>query len=321
MGHCGRHQTERIGVTYCQSFFVGTLGWIFREQTVSDYGIDTHAEVVTDDNPTGKLLAIQIKAGASFFREEQPDGWLFRPKERHVSYWLAHSLPVIVVLVDTDTESAYWQSVSKETLERSSRGGWKLLVPSEQKLTASAASILARLAEGDPYTLRLRRLQLAKPWIEMLASDARIFVEIVDWINKTAGRGTVELIAESGDRERTELAGWAFIAGFYEDRLPEFFAWADLDLDEEVYEDYDYQQFELECGAWDSEDQRYYVFEDFGEWRDRYFQPGIRPYMDDGEFAHYRLELKLNDLGRAFLVMDEFLMRYAAELLVQEEGA
>jgi len=33
----------------------------------------------------------------------------------------------------------------------------------------------------------------------------------------------------------------------------------------------------------------------------------IRPYEDDGEVASWRLELSLNELGRAFLLTDKFL--------------
>jgi len=61
--------TERIGVSEVQSVIVGELGWLFREQPISDFGIDAHVETVGDGNPTGKLIAIQIKSGPSHFHE------------------------------------------------------------------------------------------------------------------------------------------------------------------------------------------------------------------------------------------------------------
>ena len=62
-------QTERLGVAAVDYFF-STNGWMFREQTTHDYGIDAHVEIVQDGPPTGKLIALQIKSGISFFSEE-----------------------------------------------------------------------------------------------------------------------------------------------------------------------------------------------------------------------------------------------------------
>ena len=44
------------------------MRWLFRRQLESDFGIDAQVEVVEDGRPTGQLVAIQIKSGASFFR-------------------------------------------------------------------------------------------------------------------------------------------------------------------------------------------------------------------------------------------------------------
>ncbi|WP_083975144.1 DUF4365 domain-containing protein [Herbidospora daliensis] len=315
------HRIERQGVAYCQSFFDVDLGWIFREQTIGDYGIDAQVEIVDDDRVEGKLIAVQIKSGDSYFREKSDGGWTFRPKGEHVRYWLAHALPVIIVIFDPKSNKAYWQSVSKHTLSRSGKDGWKLHIPSLQELSVSSARPLSKLAEGDPYVLRLRSLQLAHPWIEMLSRGSRLFVEYDDWVNKTSGRGTVTIFAEGKDGEDVELGSWAFIAGLHEERTHDFFAWAELNIDTDYYYEHDYAQFELECGIWDGEDGKYHIFEDFREWRKDYFGPGIRPYSNTaGEVAHYRLELTLNDLGESFLVVNEFLMKDAVELLVREEG-
>src|SRR5216683_1096782 len=63
-------QTERPGVAALEYFFPEN-GWLFREQTTHDYGIDAHVEIVVDKRPTGKLIALQIKAGTSFFWEKR----------------------------------------------------------------------------------------------------------------------------------------------------------------------------------------------------------------------------------------------------------
>ena len=44
-------------------------GYIFREQPISDYGIDAQIELIDEETVTGKLVALQIKSGASWFVE------------------------------------------------------------------------------------------------------------------------------------------------------------------------------------------------------------------------------------------------------------
>jgi hypothetical protein len=46
-------QTERLGVNAVERIFMKELGWIFREQTVADWGIDAQVEVANESRPTG----------------------------------------------------------------------------------------------------------------------------------------------------------------------------------------------------------------------------------------------------------------------------
>ena len=57
-------RVDRIGVQQVGSLFERN-GYIFREQPISDYGIDAHVEIVEEENVTGELIALQIKSGAS----------------------------------------------------------------------------------------------------------------------------------------------------------------------------------------------------------------------------------------------------------------
>src|SRR5215213_4072824 len=77
------------------------LDCVFRDQTSSDFGIDCLLEVLTDNgDATGRLLAVQVKCGASYFNEVSADGegYVFRGDPKHLNYWLMHSLPVVLVL-------------------------------------------------------------------------------------------------------------------------------------------------------------------------------------------------------------------------------
>lgn len=295
-----------VGVKAVGLKVLSELGWLFREQPTLDTGIDAIIEVV-EDTPTGQLIAAQIKTGASYFKERNSEGYVFRGKSKHLNYWLEHSLPVIVILFDAASDTAYWEHVSEESITPT-QAGWKMIVPFTQQLGSEAATALRVLTVGDASSLRLRELRADRPWMKLLEAGKRVFVEIDEWVNKTSGRGDIRLIVkdESGD----ELAQhtWYVALGLcgYAEELPKLFPWADLDVDESRYEDAEYDQWEEEEGIWDSEDGVYIAVGDFQEWRSS--KPRLRPYGNTAnEVDHWRLELSLNDLGRSFLVVDDHL--------------
>jgi len=125
-------RTGRIGVTGTQLLFE-RLGWIFREQPIEDYGIDAHVEVVENSTATGKLIALQIKSGKSWFSEETSSGFVFRGKTKHLEYWQQHSLPVMIVLYEDDEQTAYWQAVSSSNIQKTNKA-WKLIIPFSNKI-------------------------------------------------------------------------------------------------------------------------------------------------------------------------------------------
>ena len=55
------NQTERTGIHAVGLIFEKEFKWIFREQTVSDYGIDAQVEIKDNEgNPTGGLIREQV---------------------------------------------------------------------------------------------------------------------------------------------------------------------------------------------------------------------------------------------------------------------
>jgi Domain of unknown function (DUF4365) len=307
-----------IGVTLTKLAVEKELGWLFREQPTEDYGIDAHAEIVEGEAVTGKLLALQIKSGPSWFREAGPGGWWFRPNSDHVQYWTNHSLPVVVVLVDLRTERCHWQLVSGETLVETSTGGWKMLVPEAQVLDERAQEPLRGAAAGDAYVLRIRELQLAKPWMEMLASGTRLVVDIEEWINKTSGRGSITLGIDREDgKDPKPLASWSVFLGSasYAEIVPTLFRWADVNVHEETYDEADREQFEAECVIYDEGDR--FEIMDYCDWVAERGQRRLRPYKNlSGEVDYWRLELTLNALGNAFLVVDKFATEGERQLIL-----
>ncbi|WP_439658207.1 DUF4365 domain-containing protein [Lentzea sp. HUAS TT2] len=135
----GSDATNREGVSFVGFQIEREFGWIFREQSTSDFGVDAHVEIRSGANPTGRLLGLQLKSSAVGFSERVADGWIYRPDGRHVEYWLGHSLPMYVLYVDLTNDQIYWQRVVEGNLARSSKGGWKLHIPFSNVLGTAGA--------------------------------------------------------------------------------------------------------------------------------------------------------------------------------------
>lgn len=123
------NETDRAGVQLCGFRVTRKLGMAFREQPTSDFGVDAQAETKRNGYPTGRLVGLQIKTGQSWFGEPCTDGWKFRPETKHIQYWLNHSLPIYVLLVDLESEAVYWQEISERTLQTGPKGGIFVEVP------------------------------------------------------------------------------------------------------------------------------------------------------------------------------------------------
>jgi len=148
-------RTERVGVGIATTAFEA-LGFAFREQSVSDYGIDAHAELIESERPSGRLLGIQLKSGASYLTETCDEGYIFRTDKEHVEYWTNHALPVLICLCDTDSQTIFWQVVNADTATSTGKG-YKFTVPSTQTVADSSSRLFTELltpvVAADRYTI------------------------------------------------------------------------------------------------------------------------------------------------------------------------
>jgi len=203
-------------------------------------------------------------------------------------------------------------------LQKTSTGGWKLLVPEAQVLDEGVATPLQAAAEGDPYVLRIRELQLARPWMERLAHRERLVIDIEEWVNKTSGRGMISLGVDNEDgNDPEELVRWHIMLGLasYAEVVPRLFAWADVSMHEETYGDAEHDKYEAEYVIFDSEEDNFDI-EHLSDWRRFRVAERLRPYAHGaGEVDSWRLELRLNELGNAFLVVDKFGMEGGRQLV------
>jgi hypothetical protein len=296
-------QTERLGVA-ALSYFFAERGWLFREQSTQDYGIDAHAEIVVGQRPTGKLIAFQIKTGASFFQERAGDDFVFRTDDKHIGYWIGHSMPVVLALYNPDTKQTCLQYVSRESVESTGKG-WKIVVPGHDALASPEHALkwLASLTQPEPYIRRLNRLRVDRRWMDRLANDEEVRITFDDWVNKSLPRYQVTISA--GKEEEVWPTLYAPGVGV-EAMLEHFFPWAECTVDEFAHEEAAELQWENECVLWrDPETGRAEYSKPFHEW----YEPpeGIVPISGDGETESYELTLSLNEFGKAFLELDDFL--------------
>ena len=202
-----------LGVTRTRLAVEEELGWLFREQPTEDFGIDAHIEVVDGEIVKGKLIALQIKSGNSFFQEQGPQGWWFRPDDDHVRYWTNHSLPVALVMCHPETGQCHWQLINGNTLIETSTGRWKILVPERQVLDESARGPL-RAAAGDHSEVagaQVRRSAVtassggAGGWYRLRMPEV-VRAQVISTVYRRADEAGWDQLAA---RDRSEIvAGW-----------------------------------------------------------------------------------------------------------------
>lgn len=303
-----RSETDRIGVSICQETF-SRLGFIFREQTVLDYGVDAIIEQKTDEYASGKLIGVQIKSGDSYFQHSNDNAFIYRGDMTHYRYWLNYCLPVIIVLVDTNESKreCYWQRIEKGLITTTEKG-WKIEVPKKNNLKETAQEIHQILDSQNENEQRFNTLMFSIDWMREASNNDGLILELNEWVNKSSGRGDFKLFVldENGNEriisERTYLG---FGLRDYSLVIKDMFPWANISIDKDFYD------HTMDRG-WH---ERYEsAIEDLSlslllQGRRSYQRDSkIYPYKNcAGEVDKYRLILTLNELGRAFLLLNDFL--------------
>ena len=137
-------QTSRLGVSITQQRVLES-GHIFREQPQPDFGIDAQFEIKDGAIATGRLIAVQIKAGSSYFADGTATEFWHYVSDRHRELWTNHSLPVVLVLCDVESQVCFFSIVDQETCIRAG-SRWKVIVPKRNTLTSESSHELVSLA-------------------------------------------------------------------------------------------------------------------------------------------------------------------------------
>ena len=303
---------ERIGVSHCNEI-AESNNWMFREQPIDDVGIDAHMEFIDSSGKSKQLLALQIKSGASWFKEKKENCIIFRDiNERQYNYWTMNSLPCIVVLYNTEDKMCIWQKLTTETIKRTKEGegkGFFVKVPIDQVfLDTSSNEKLLSFTNLPEHITNYNFLLSQKRFMQIINNGGIVKLHSSEWVNKSSGKGNTELIVDDGEKiEKYSYPYW-FPYTPYTKVFPKLFPWANFSADDEFYLDDDENHWrDLHC-FYDREDEEWLIVgEAFENFRKK-LNP-MRSVDHSGEVAEYMLILSLNELGKSFLAVDEFVSK------------
>lgn len=305
--------TERIGIYQC-GIRAEQQGWLFREQPVNDIGIDAHIEYVDEDGEPRQLLALQIKSGVSWF-SRAGDSYIpfYDISPRQYLYWTRNMLPCVLVLYNPETKECVWQELNAETINKVGKS-YRVDVPLSQVfLDEESHERLVNLKNLAPHALNYNFLQSQKYFMQVIERGGVVKLHAKEWVNKTSGRGSISLLVDEGnDGSSCEYVyPYWFPFTSYSDVFVRLFPWANFELDYDFYEDDDLESwYQYEC-TYDREFGEWLqVGDSFEEFRSALdsLNP-LRSIDHGGEIAEFMLNLRLNDLGRSFLAIDDYLMR------------
>ena len=103
-------QTANAGVVFVESV-VNAHGSIYRPvHQETDVGIDGYIELVNVEEASGRLIAIQIKSGDSYFSEGNCE-FIVPVDQRHLKYWDQYMVPVVLICYSPTKETGAWISI------------------------------------------------------------------------------------------------------------------------------------------------------------------------------------------------------------------
>ncbi|MBX8597712.1 DUF4365 domain-containing protein [Pseudomonas cichorii] len=140
------------GVDVVSRIFNEEFEWLFkRNHQEHDFGIDAQVDVVLESGAiTGQMLALQIKYGSSFFKEENKWGYVFRGEQKHFNYLANYPTPVLIIICHPDANDCYWAHFDPCVTSKAGNN-WKITIPFENKLETSKVKITDLLPPPADY--------------------------------------------------------------------------------------------------------------------------------------------------------------------------
>jgi hypothetical protein len=217
--------TGQLGVNAVEAIIL-SMGWKFRRQLESDFGVDAQIEIVEDGKPTGQLIGLQIKCGSSYFKK-RGNNYVFYGKPRHLDYWDAHCLPVLLVLHDPDKHLTVWCRVERHRVTVEKSGSWSIEIPSYRTLDERAGPAIAEsIPRSDPESMRRRRMALDADLIRRVAEESECYLTVDEWVNKSLNFRSATLgFGEPSDSQEQYSVEFYLSSPSVSDVFDELFPW------------------------------------------------------------------------------------------------
>ncbi|MGA2186340.1 MAG: DUF4365 domain-containing protein [Bryobacteraceae bacterium] len=110
--------TEDLGLMFIHKI-AHQMGAIWRRTPNDDYGLDGELELTSSSEVTGSIIKVQLKAGASYFRNRTQAGFSFYIDPSDANYWPKVTCPVILVVYDPENDAGYWIDIKRYLAEHS----------------------------------------------------------------------------------------------------------------------------------------------------------------------------------------------------------
>ncbi|MEU6526718.1 DUF4365 domain-containing protein [Streptomyces sp. NPDC046924] len=105
----GTKAAERAGVNALREFLEARDCVVQEVDTANDFGKDLLVDLTENREITGQTIAIQVKSGRSFSRNEI---WGIPARPVDLNTWLESSIPVFGVVYDPDSDVLHWMNLS-----------------------------------------------------------------------------------------------------------------------------------------------------------------------------------------------------------------
>jgi hypothetical protein len=86
---------------------VTDMGYIWRPTPNSDVGLDGEIELVEDRAATAKIIKVQVKSGASYFRKEDQRSFELHASTDDLEYWRLANNPVLLAVYHPEKDSIF----------------------------------------------------------------------------------------------------------------------------------------------------------------------------------------------------------------------
>lgn len=147
-----QEQTGGAGVNEASAKFE-RIGWGPVPNQAHDLGTDLLVQARDRRRfDRGLIVGVQVKAGTSWFEDEERDAkggvlgwWYYEPGAAHFDDWVTHGLPHLLVLHNLECNTSYWVHVTAARVIRTGKG-CKILVPSDQTIDEAHVEDLLHVA-------------------------------------------------------------------------------------------------------------------------------------------------------------------------------